>query len=1420
MSDANNEQLRPPPSWDKFEEICADLFARIWNDPQVVRYGTRGQAQNGVDIYGKDDSADSGVQCKGKRDWPPTKLTISEIDEEVAKAKAFNPKLKSFIIVTTAENDARLTNRANAISAEHEKSGLFRVTVYGWTEFVRRLNDYPDLLKKHFSSFTLRRLEENMPDAVADRVIEKLNATESTINPRDREQAPPAQPGVLDDKLADALERDFSGRYERTLQRSMYPELHKTDEFAALAADVLGAAAGSLSPDLRRMILFRASRAASIHRRIEDAKRFLAAGQALSGATSDVSPRARLAVAEGRANQAIQLLRDEADEDARAVLLSIVVAERGGDEEALRWFTDSGLSLSQFAAPAVPILALIHLRRNDFDAVNRILNQATPTQLEQASYLYFLRGAMRFARLLPRPEQAAALSGLPIQVHHARPIVDDPELSTELDKAINDLRQAFPLASSLGLRYAPRIIESYIIWCELQHPSRKNAALAQLRRDMDDPALAVSRVQYALAYDPDYSSANLEAYLQRRDSFGGLSDDELRAMFAILLHKNDAAGLASLIAAKRQQAEASFGKDEILSLEIHALAEKGDVTSATVLLENSLVAFDATRIAVLRADIAKAEGADPVAEHLRLYETTKSPEALRPLVGALLAKEDYIGIAKYAELLFAETKDPRDIAFAARAALRAGDGDNFVRLIEAHPNLRHSDVNLLRGYGWQLFRLGRLREAKEIVEEIERKHPDGRDLSFEFAVALDTGEWETLAGSLNAALDPARGLDGIALMRAAHLAQASGQGPLMDLISAALAKGEDDPHVLLGAYYLFVEQGLEEERPESGEWFRKALALSGPDGPVQTFEMKELLSQQTEWNEHTRNVSENMMRGDLPLVVAGPGLRTTVVDIILRNLVRNATLSDGRRRAAIPLFSGRRLPQGLGTPASVALDITALLVLGWLGLMPKVLEAFPKVVLPAGVLIELFEGRKRIRQTQETRLRRAVEVREAIAKGRVKVLRTPSLARDPLSAEIGVELGALLREAKTTNGVVIRSAPIHKLGLEERAETDMSAHANNLCDMHGLLKALTDLNVLDQEAESSAKRYFDLQDRGWSNPAMPVPGHPVFLDGLALVYLQHTGLLQTFLQTFPTVYIHASTEDEVNVLIEHDQNVSDVLRIIDDIRNAVRQAHTAGRVVFGPRRADTGENEFDGMQSTLNLLSNLAGAEVVIFDDRAVNKEPFLTDETGQRAGICSTLDLLEELVVRGALTEDQYRHLRYRLRAAGALLIPINADEIVLAAMRNRQNEAPEFRAIRDGLELARISEMPQFPGEMRWFMSYVQAVKVAIMRIWNTEAGEERARILSSQIFDLGPLPENWVGRWNGQTPPNWTMAVRRSLIGSFALPVEIMDRAKVKTYQTWFEETLMSEVRTLSPEIYQQVIDYLRQFMLTSWDDNASD
>jgi hypothetical protein len=244
------------------------------------------------------------------------------------------------------------------------------------------------------------------------------------------------------------------------------------------------------------------------------------------------------------------------------------------------------------------------------------------------------------------------------------------------------------------------------------------------------------------------------------------------------------------------------------------------------------------------------------------------------------------------------------------------------------------------------------------------------------------------------------------------------------------------------------------------------------------------------------------------------------------------------------------------------------------------------------------------------------------------------------------------------------------------------------------------------------------------------------------------------------------------------------------------------------------------MQSTLNLLTNLKGAEAVVFDDRALNKEPFAVDESGHRARMLTTLDILEELRARLTVTQDQYRALRYRLRMAGAMLVPADASELATAAKRNRQNEAPEFRAIRDSFDLARLSEMPQFPGEMCWFMSYVHAAKGAIMQIWNEEPDEERARALASVIFDIRPVPEDWFGRWNGNPPPNWIAAVRRALIGGFALPVEISGGAKLRAYQKWIDDIMMSEVRFLSPETYQQVVEYLRNFALTPWDEDEED
>ena len=617
----------------------------------------------------------------------------------------------------------------------------------------------------------------------------------------------------------------------------------------------------------------------------------------------------------------------------------------------------------------------------------------------------------------------------------------------------------------------------------------------------------------------------------------------------------------------------------------------------------------------------------------------------------------------------------------------------------------------------------------------------------------------------------------------------------------------DDPNVLLGAYTLVVEEGLEDQKPLAAEWLTRALDLSGPDGPIRRFELKELLSQHTAWNEQTRRINEAIVRGEMPLLVAAPGLRTTLVEMVLRNFARNSTLADARKRTAIPLFSGRRAPSRLAEAKRMALDLSALMTIGWLGLLPKVIASYPEILIPAGALYEMFEGRRRIREFQKSRLVKAKQLRDAIAQGRLKV-QTSGGIRDSLDTDLGFELATLLRAAAADNGVVVRPAPVHSPGMMDR-EADLSAHATRLTDMRSLLSVLIDHGAVDQAAEETARRYFEVQDKGWPAPAVPTVDRPLFLDGLAVVYLQSVGLLDTVLQTFSSVYVYASTEEEASSLFEFDQHTSEVLRVIDEIRDAVHKGAELGKVIFGPRTSRA-EDE-DGLESSsMHLLADLAGAELIVFDDRAINKELFVADRKNHRARVATSLDVIEDLLARGAITENERRAFRHRLRLAGAVVMPTDAEEIVGAALRNRQNESPEFRAIRESIGVARIAEVPRFPAEILWFASLSTAVKAAIQAVWTREPDLARAAMLADAILDLGPNPEEWIVSWDDRLPADWIEAATRIMVASLALPFEIESKEVIKAYNEWLEREVLAPMRATSPARYEAVVDYVRSFV----------
>ncbi len=132
-------QLRKPENWQDFESLCKRLWGEIWECPSTIKkHGRTGQNQHGVDIYAmpKGEKEYFGIQCKGKDDYSNSQLTHTEIDNEISKALTFNPPLKSFFFVTTANKDAKIEAYIRGKNIENINKGCFSIDIFSWEDIV------------------------------------------------------------------------------------------------------------------------------------------------------------------------------------------------------------------------------------------------------------------------------------------------------------------------------------------------------------------------------------------------------------------------------------------------------------------------------------------------------------------------------------------------------------------------------------------------------------------------------------------------------------------------------------------------------------------------------------------------------------------------------------------------------------------------------------------------------------------------------------------------------------------------------------------------------------------------------------------------------------------------------------------------------------------------------------------------------------------------------------------------------------------------------------------------------------------------------------------------------------------------------------------------------------------------------------
>ncbi|MFT4955754.1 MAG: tetratricopeptide (TPR) repeat protein [Brevundimonas sp.] len=156
MSHLAATQIPKPADEQAFERGCLPLWRHILGDPNVQKVGRRGQAQAGVDLWGRrnrDPNHLVGVQCKLK--GPGGQLTEKEIHEEVYKALGFTPPLKEFFIVTTAPDSAPLQALARQLTLDQQALGRdLEVHVWGWNTLEDRISESTEARQAFDPSFS------------------------------------------------------------------------------------------------------------------------------------------------------------------------------------------------------------------------------------------------------------------------------------------------------------------------------------------------------------------------------------------------------------------------------------------------------------------------------------------------------------------------------------------------------------------------------------------------------------------------------------------------------------------------------------------------------------------------------------------------------------------------------------------------------------------------------------------------------------------------------------------------------------------------------------------------------------------------------------------------------------------------------------------------------------------------------------------------------------------------------------------------------------------------------------------------------------------------------------------------------------------------------------------------------------------
>ena len=1096
----------------------------------------------------------------------------------------------------------------------------------------------------------------------------------------------------------------------------------------------------------------------------------------------------------------------------------MIVAHHDGSQEAVDWLKSADIDASDLDPEGRRFLLGCQLELANWEAAQDCLDLLTDDDLHDVPVLHHMVAITHLLRTVPNELRAAVLNQPPFGAKNF-PLASDAVALKALRVARAYFVDASKVARQLNLDRAATIADEYALWLELRDLDESERAKIQLESKLRDSKSALRLVHLGLEFGIKLDLPAVEQEIERQIVLrGGITHDSAFARFSLLLTQKTPEDIANSIARHFDELADYIDRKAMRSIQIEMFSKAGMLERAKecleILRQEGLSEAEESR---LWSIIAEAEGTDPVENRKARFEETGSLSDLASLVEELEIKRDWDGLSKYAEILFQRTRFLQDAERFLSALYNAKKYERLVEFLRSKETLVAQSKHLPMIFCWSLYHEGALLDARSELAKLHNSRNDPNYRALQFSLGISLGDWGSLSVFVdNEYLERDR-RDARDLLKTAHLALRLGLPRAKELIFAAANKGNEDAGVLGAAYFLATSAGWEDNE-EVSQWIHRAASLSGKNGPIQMMTLKDLLDLKPEWDRRESKIWQLLSRGEIPMFLAAQTLNKSLIGLMLFPALANLSENDPRRRGAVPAYSGQRQSVSFNIGGQIGIDATVLITLGFLNLLDEALDVFDVVHVPHSTLAWLFEEKQKVAFHQPSQIRDAHKIRDLLATDILRRFEPSSLPDSDLSDQVGEELALLITEAEKARPeddlqrVVVRPSPVHRVASLMEEEADLAAHAAVLSSCQSIVDKLRQKGQITAEEESRARSYLQLNEKPWPNQPEIADGAILYLDGLAINYFLHLGILGKLQGAGFRPIVSPNTVSQTDNLISYESISGRVEETIERIRSAVNSRIESEKIKAG-RRININQPAERPIPEhpTIDVIALARHCDAIITDDRFLNQHPNFDDD-GALTPIFSTLDLIDALVSTGSITPENRLEYRTRLRQAGYFFVPVSEDELahhlnVSTVQDDKITETAELRAIRENILRVRMSTWLQIPKEAHW-LDTIRKVFIRVLKgLWKTDADFSSSRVRSDWIMDQIDI-RGWAHSFGSENGPDIAKNVHVEQILMMLIPLVEVPQEVKSEYWNWVEDRILVPIKEQYPDLYSCIVEWHRK------------